>query len=216
MKRFKDVKFITASEAAKLYADKARGRSFKLSELKEIAKGVGDEVTFQKRDGYTLSASEVFVLLNDYVAAAVAKKKVETVTLKDTPPGPTSKVQVMKESVTTDDSQFTRTCEDVADYMKKHGRIPGIVWLGSEAVSPEAYLRSLAKVAIGLIEGKKVPAKIEVAPTKLAVAKYVSDDDPKLWGWVIFPPGFKAPAMMDLAKGQSWTLKPAILNAAGK
>ena len=45
----------------------------------------------------------------------------------------------------------------------------------------------------------------------LAAAKYVSADDPKLWGWVIFPPGFKAPALMELAKKQAWTIKPALL-----
>jgi len=39
-----------------------------------------------------------------------------------------------------------------------------------------------------------------------------SADDPKLWGWPIFPPGFKAPALMELAKRQAWTLKPAILH----
>ena len=40
----------------------------------------------------------------------------------------------------------------------------------------------------------------------------MSADDPKLWGWVIFPPGFQAPAMMELAKRQAWTLKPAVLD----
>jgi hypothetical protein len=40
-------------------------------------------------------------------------------------------------------------------------------------------------------------------------------DDPSLWTWVIFPPGFRAPEMMELARKQAWTLKPALL-AAGK
>jgi hypothetical protein len=39
----------------------------------------------------------------------------------------------------------------------------------------------------------------------------VADDGPNLWGWVIFPPGFRAPAMMELAKRQAWTIKPAVL-----
>ena len=30
-----------------------------------------------------------------------------------------------------------------------------------------------------------------------------------LWGWVIFPPGFRAPKLMGLARLQAWTLKPA-------
>ena len=72
----------------------------------------------------------------------------------------------------------------------------------------------IAAIAAGLLAGKPIPAKIEVRPAKLGTAKYVSKDDPKLWGWVIFPPGFEAPAMMDLAKRQAWTLKPAVLRAA--
>ena len=49
-------------------------------------------------------------------------------------------------------------------------------------------------------------------PARLAVAAHVANDGPNLWGWVIFPRGFRAPAMMELAKRQAWTLKPAVLH----
>jgi hypothetical protein len=214
MKRFPDVRFITASEAAKLYADRARDKKFTTADLDKIARAVGDKVTFLNHGKFTLSASEVFALLNRYVALRGADKKVDALSLTDTPLGPTGKVPVLTGTVTTDGDQFLRTCEDVGSYLEKHKRIPSVVWLGSTAVPPEAYLSALAKVALGCLAGKAIPAKIEVKPVKLEVAKYVSEDNPKLWTWVIFPPGFKAPAMMDLAKRQSWTLKPAILHAA--
>jgi hypothetical protein len=102
---------------------------------------------------------------------------------------------------------------DVADYLARHGRVPSAVWLGSRPVPPEAYLRTLAKVALARLDSKDVPESLEVKPTKLAVAKYVADDGPQLWGWVIFPPNFRAPALMDLARRQSWTIKPAVLHA---
>ena len=57
----------------------------------------------------------------------------------------------------------------------------------------------------------ELPAKVEVGPARLGVARHVAADNPRLWGWVIFPPGFRAPAMMDLARRQAWTLKPALL-----
>jgi hypothetical protein len=214
MKRFGDVKFTTASDAAKLYADRSRGMRFAPAHLEKIARAVSEDVTFQPHGDYTLSASEVFDLLNRYVGLRGAGKKVEALSLTDTPLGPTGKVPVLGESVTTQDNQFLRTCDDVRDYLDRHKRIPSTVWLGSTAVPPEAYLVSLAKVALELLRGKAVPAKVEVKPAKLAAAKYVSADDPKLWSWVIFPPGFKAPAMMDLAKRQAWTLKPALLHPA--
>jgi len=51
----------------------------------------------------------------------------------------------------------------------------------------------------------------ENVTAKLAAAKYVADDGPNLWGWVIFPEGFHAPRIMELARLQAWTLKPAML-----
>lgn len=211
MKRHKDVVFVTASEAAKHYADRAKGRRFTAAELKAVADAVKTDVTYQRHGDFTLSASEVFVLLNRYVARAAEGKAAEALKLDGTPLGPTSRLAKTTETVTTDDSQFVRTAADVDDYVTKHGRLPGAVWLGSMAVTPEAYLVAVARVARELMRGKKVPATVEVEPAKLDAAKHVSEDRPELWGWVIFPKGFNAPAMMDLAKRQAWTLKPALL-----
>jgi hypothetical protein len=215
IKRFPEVRFITASEAAKLYRDRARGRRFTQAELKALAAVVGEEVSFHHAKEYALSVSEVFALLNDYVAEHSAGRVPECVELKTTPLGPTGRVPLLIETVTTDASQFRRTSADVADFLGKQGRIPTAVWLGSRPVPPEAYLGALARIAQALLDGKAMPETIEVKPVKLAAARHVADDDPrKLWGWVIFPPNFRAPALMELAKKQAWTLKPAILDRA--
>jgi hypothetical protein len=100
----------------------------------------------------------------------------------------------------------------VSGYLTKHGRVPGSVWLGSVPVPPEAYLAALGRVAVDLIDGKPLPAAVEIKPATLKAAEYVSADDPRLWGWVIFPPNFRAPTLMELAKWQAWTLKPAVLH----
>jgi hypothetical protein len=213
IKRFPEVRFITASEAVKLYRDRARDRRFTAAEIKNIAESVGDEVSFQSFKDHALSAGEAFLLLNDYVAARSDGHTPEHLELKASPLGPTGRVPLLSSAVTTDASQFQRTCRDVADYLRKQGRIPGAIWLGSQPVPPEAYLAALARVARGLLDGKAMPETVEIKPAKLAAARYVSDDDPKkLWGWVIFPPNFRAPALMELAKKQAWTLKPALLD----
>jgi hypothetical protein len=214
MKRFPDVQFITATEAAKLYRDKARGRAFTPPELKTVARAVTDRVSFQANKEYALAASEVFVLLNDYVAQKSAGRTVDSIVLESTPYGPSNAFAVTTESVTTDASQFSRTAADVADFVRKQARVPTSVWLGSVAVSPESYLRSLAEITITQVDGKPVPQTIKLRPAKLAAAEYVADDAPGLWGWIIFPRGFRARAMMELAKRQAWTLKPAILDRA--
>lgn len=206
IKRFADVKFVTASEAVELYRDAAAGKAFAPQEIKAIAGKVTADIDFQTHDGFALAPSEVLYLLNEFVVG----KQPKGVPLVPTPFGPSAAPPAMPPTVTTDASQFTRTAEDVASSVRKHGRVPSAVWLGSTAVTPEAYLVALAKVVLELADGKPVPEKIELTPAKLAAAKYVQDDNPKLWGWVIFPPDFKAPDMMALAKRQAWTIKPAV------
>jgi hypothetical protein len=208
IKRFPEVRFITASEAAKLYRDRATEKQFTPAEVEAVASAVADEVSFQSRGDYALCASEVFALLNAHMAgASLDQLRVQKFL------GPTGRIPVLTQAITTDDSQFSRTCQDVADYLDKHGRIPSAVWLGSRSVPPEAYLAALARMVLLRLEGKPLPETISIAPAKLAAARYVSDDDSqKLWNWVIFPPNFRAPALMELARKQAWTLKPAILD----
>jgi hypothetical protein len=217
MKRFPEVQFITATEAAKIYRDKARGRKFSTKELVQIATAVKSDVTFQKpSDDYMLAASEVFALLNEYVAEHAAGRTPEFVELKRTPYGPSSPVTLLSEPVTTDWSQFMRTATDVADFVRKEGRIPSTVWLGSVGVPPESYLKQLAFATGALAIDATTEPNIEIRPARLGVAKHVAPDGPNLWGWVIFPKGFRAPALMEVAKRQAWTLKPALIDRAGE
>jgi hypothetical protein len=215
IKRFPEVRFIVASEGAKLYRDKARGRKFSPSELRAIASAVDEPVRFQKQDDYTLAASEAFCLLNDYVAERSAGRNAEWIQLKMTPFGPAHPADMMVEPLLTSASQFERTAVEVADIIRKQERIPSAIWLGSKSVPPEAYFRALAQVAIDLIDGKPVPEILEIKSARLD-SSGVAEDNPKLWSWIIFPRGFRAPVMMELAKRQAWTLKPALLDRSEK
>ncbi len=216
IERFPEVQFITASEATKLYKDKARNRKFPKEDLKAIAGAVKEDVSFQKHDGYALSPSEVFFLLNRWLMEQSGGKNAQAIVLGNSPYGPSSTSPVFTVPVTADWSQVTRTAADVDDFLIKQERIPGTVWLGSVAVPPEVYLHGIAKVVADLLDGKDAPKTVEFQPAKLATTKNVADDNPKLWGWVIFPPGFHAPALMELAQRQGWTLKPAVLDRSGE
>lgn len=207
---FDDVRFITASEAAKLYGDRAIGREFTPADVKAVAQRVADEVSFQRHDGYSLSASEIFALLVRYVAGYRDTDR-PALTLDASPLGPTGETTALTETLTVDWSQFERTASDVADYFTRHQRVPSAVWLGSRSVPPESYLLALAEVAAALAAGSPPPESVAVKPARLAASQYVAEDGPQLWGWVIFPPGFRALAMMQLAKRQAWTIKPALL-----
>jgi hypothetical protein len=192
MKAQPNVRFLNAREALALYADRARGRSFSEAEIRKIAADVGPDVSWATFDGLTLSAAEVLALL---VGA----------TGVDSPFGPSEPGPAMAEPVRTSRSQFLRTTQDVRDYLKVHGRVPSAVWLGSVAVTPEAFLKALAEA----VASGSTPDTIEVKPATLGAAKVVANDSEKIWGW-LFPKGWHAPAMMELAKRQAWTIKPAV------
>ncbi|HEX5442697.1 MAG TPA: hypothetical protein VFW87_02660 [Pirellulales bacterium] len=214
---FDDVRFITAREAAELYRDRARDRHFDTEELRSIAAAAGNEATFQRRDDYCLSAAEVLWLLNRFIArqdgkkAPGDKKPSTAIALDQSPLGPAEAAVALENEVSADWSQVVRTAAEVSDLMTKQGRVPTTVWLGSTGVPPESYLVSIAGVAAKLLAGESAPEQVVFRPAKLRAAQYVSDDGPHLWGWVIFPPGFRAPRMMELAKRQAWTIKPAVL-----
>lgn len=215
---FDDVKFITASQAARLYRDRARGREFSAEEIGELAHNITPDITYQRRGEMTLSACELFWILNRYVvlssresAGAVA---LETVALETSPLGPTEAGTSASVEQTVDWSQFSRTANDVDDFIHHHGRLPSTVWLGSKPASPESYLVALAATTARLTSGQRPPDSVTLHRANLSVGKYVVDDQADLWGWVIFPPGFRAPAMMELARRQAWTLKPAVLATA--
>jgi len=214
MKSFPNVRFITASQALDVMPDLAQGRSFTSSELDAIAAEVTPEVSFQVHGNYALTASEVFTLLNGLVADSVRNgpKSSPAHVLHGTPYGPGNPGRA-GESFDVSWSQFSRTVLDVDSALKTSGQIPNVIWFGSRTATPESYLAALAQVTRALAEKRSPPDPVTIRPAALDAARYVADDSPSLWDWIIFPPGFDAPQLMGLAKAQAWTLKPAILQS---
>jgi hypothetical protein len=210
--RFSDVKFITALEAAQIYRDDAATWGFTQDALRHVALNVGNEVSYQRLGGQNLSPAEVFELLTSVVALRMNQGDATERLRPSAPLGPTGQVPVLKEPILVSSHEFRTAIFDTVDSLNRRGRIPSTVWLGSKGVPPEAFLVAAAKLVGPLMDGKQWPAQIEIAPATLATSKYVADDNPDLWRWVIFPPGFRAPRVMELAKKQAWTIKPAVMH----
>jgi hypothetical protein len=224
MKSFPQVEFITASQALQLFRDSAQRRSFEPSALAPIAERVDSEVSFQVHDDYNLSASEIFLLLNKYVAGVIEKAP-HAIVLDGTPNGPSSPFEwaatagveggtatnpkSLESPIEVPWSQFSRTVLDVNEALQKSDQIPSAVWLGSRPVPPESYLVALARVTTRFLVRAEPPESVTIPSARLAAAQYVAEDAPELWNWVIFPRGFRAPRLMTQAKLQAWTLKPA-------
>jgi hypothetical protein len=209
MKSFPRVEFITASQAAQMFRDRAQKHLFSTQEIVGIAGQVDPEVTFQVGERFNLSASEGFYLLNKFVANLVRRNGAEPLLLDGMPYGPASAPVPLVAKLEVPWPQVTRTVLDVQDELDKTGQIPNAVWMGSQPIPPESYLVGLAQLTVALTGKGEPPDSVSFGPARLAAADYVADDSPELWDWVIFPRGFHAPKLMSLAKLQAWTLKPA-------
>ncbi len=209
LKSFPRVQFLSASGASERFRDRAQSHVFSRQEVGTIAGQVDANVTFQTGDDFNLSASEVFYVINRFLAATVQRQSTDALILDKTPYGPDSASEPLTSNVVAPWSQVRRTVLDVQDALEKTGRIPSAVWLGGQSVPPESYLVGIARAAQSLLQNAEPPESITFAPARLAAAEYVADDSAELWDWAIFPHGFHAPKLISLAKLQAWTLKPA-------
>ncbi len=217
MKTF-PVQFVTASEALQLYPDNAQRRAFSKQDLAKIAHSVQPNVSFQVYRSYALSASEILWLLNDYVDRVISHQPDAFVELRGTPLGPSADANEaeLKSEVKVPWYQFEWAVEDVAGALKKSQRVPTVVWIGGNPYPPASYLVALARVAETLLDGGQPPADVTLGPAALDAARYVAKDSASVWAWPIFRPGFDGKHLLDLARLQAWTLKPAQLEVSGR
>ena len=165
---------------------------------------------------YDLSASEILWLLNTYVVRVIEKGPSNFIELQGTPLGPSSDAvdARLNSEVKVPWYQFQWAVQNVEDSLQKNEQVPTVVWIGGNPYTPASYLVALAQVARGLLEGNGPPGDVNMAPAHLDAAKYVAKDSPELWNWPIFRPGFDGKHLLDLARLQAWTLKPAQLESA--
>lgn len=208
LKRFPESTFITATQASELFKDPTPGTAFSNADLATIQQTAAKGLRHQLIGDKPLSCAEVFSLLNQKLLRSIGNRKAQPTLPSRTILGPTGKVSPITEPLETTISQLQRTSQDVQSQIDFHSRIPTSIWLGSQQVDPASYLATI----IRLLENPDLLAgdrKILFQPARMEDEDCVEMDESKLWKWVIFPPGFRAPEMMRLARQQAWSIKPA-------
>lgn len=209
MKSFPQARFITGPEAMDLFADGAREHRFSSKEVAEIAGRVESDVSYQDFGSYTLSPAEVMALVAEHIALKLQRSGNTTITLPFSVYGPSLPSARWTESVEVPWPQFERSVQDLHNFIQRNHQIPNAVWLGSTAVSPEAFLVAMARIAKKDAAKGDAPERVTIEPARLATENYIAADSEKLWSWPIFPAGFHSEHLMELARLQAWTLKPA-------
>jgi hypothetical protein len=215
-------RFVTATELMKLYADGALTRNFTPDEIMTIARSVQKEITFLKMGGFTLSPADSFSLLTEaYLSVFNEEKRPVKLNPIYGPAhqfSPSAGAPAAGAPATgggkltgVKRGEFYDAVRQVSQFCRAHGRMPDEIWIGASSISPQDYLATLGAVIEGGKNASDRQSDIAFRQGNFTADRYVAEDSPRLWGWVIFPEGFQAPKIIELARLQAWTLKPAVL-----
>ena len=180
------VRFVTARELPLLYQS-ALGR---VTDRAAIARYLAQRQTFLETDAGALSASEMLEALLGLEPAVVE--------------GPVARGETTYRGNEIPRPAFERAKADAAGFIRASRRLPADVWVGSEKLS-------LADFAATLGADDGASATVAVRRGNPEMEKYISTDASGSFNWPIHPEGFSAPQLLDLARLQAWTLKPARL-----
>jgi hypothetical protein len=212
------VTFITASDLPLLYPDAVRTSGASRADLAEIAAGVAGRehagADYIVLGGKAFSLADQFEVLVGAVCQMITNTELKFPLSVKGVLGPDSAAPPARPSASTSWPAFREGTLDVQNYLQVNRRVPPRVYLGADAVPPADFMAGLAFTVRHYLEtgappgmeGVTLGSNVEVLP-----ARRVAKDTPDLFGdWVIHRAGFRAPKILEVARLQAWTLKPAI------
>jgi hypothetical protein len=211
------VRFVTASDLPTIYPDAARTDGATEQDLAEIATRLINQntaVDYQVTGDRAYSAADQFELLTVAVSTLIEGKKLRLPLRTEGLLGPDGLPPSSHDLSRLRWLTFRDATLAVRDYIQTERRVPARVFIGPDAVPPADFLVGLARAyddyrktgKLPQDEGVTLGKNVEVSPIR-----YVAKDTPGLFGgWVIHKEGFRAPKILEVARLQAWTLKPAI------
>jgi len=199
-----------ARELITLYADDARDHLFSRDELLALARSVQGDVTWRQLGSITVSAAELFSLFARFLAAAEEPPESMPWAYLD---GPATRLEAADTDFSVPWPQFVQAAHKAATACAKHGRVPDHVNVAGKRVFPGHFLATAAEAVVTLIATGRLPERVTILPARNTVEQHVDEAAARAsWKGAMAPPaGFRAPGLIELAKLQTWTLKPAVL-----
>ena len=216
------VRWITASDLPGLYPDRARSSGATEADLNALASQLVKEAStgldFRRIGDRAFSVAEQFELLAIALDASLDGRPVVFPLRPSVLFGPDTATAPHPTLTTLTMPAFRAALRDARGFVEKEHRIPARVFVGSELVPPADFLVAMAAVWT-MPRSSGAPPKETSVPlgkdTRILPERHLAKETPELYGnWIIHKEGFRAPKLVDLARLQTWTLKPAILNPA--
>ena len=180
------VRFVTAREVLQLYRSAHVGSVNRA----RIAAHMVARQTYLVADGVSLSPADMLLAL-----LGMESRYVD---------GPAEPGRSAAGAMEIARPTFERAKADAVAFIRANGRLPAQVWIGSQALL-------LADFAATVAGDDGVSPSVSLRKGNTEMERYIATDPARPFDWAIHPEGFQAPHLLDLARLQAWTLKPAVL-----
>jgi hypothetical protein len=217
-----NIRFVTAGELPRLYPDRVRTEGVTAAELAQIARrtvaGSGRGLDFQTAGDKAFSLADQFEALTLALARLVEGKTPDYPLAVAGLFGPDNPPPAARLTGPVDAEALRSVVRDTRDFIRIRHRVPARVFVGSAAAAPADFLCVMAQAYLALDPATRESARpplagltLPASPTAVLPEQQVAPDSPGLFGgWVIHREGFRAPRILEVARLQAWTLKPAL------
>lgn len=212
------VHWITASDLPGLYPDRVRTEGVTGGDLDELARRIGaghaGGLDYQRLGSRVYSVADQFELLTLALTEVQAGRPVLFPLIPGGlmgPDGATSPGALTNLTAFA----FRDAVREAHQFIHGEHRVPARVFVGAEPVPPADFLVALAAEWTAHRQPGGPAAGHSVAlgnGVRILPERHLARDTPGLFGnWIIHKAGFRAPKLVELARLQAWTLKPATL-----
>ena len=181
------VQFVTARDLLQLYSPQASPAIDPRRAAERLAKGI----TFSNGEAGTFSAADLLLAMLGGPWEAVD--------------GPATGGSTRYTAETIPKPMFDGVVRDAVSFIRTNHRLPAEVFVGAETMSLADFTATLARQTLRPADA------VRVARGSVEFERYFSTDPVGAFDWPIHPAGFSAPELLELARLQGWTLKPARL-----
>jgi hypothetical protein len=185
-KKMPGVRFVTAQDVLRLYRPQAPPRV----DRAKLAAHLSRQITFLRTESGDLSAAEILLQL-----LGLDWRMVD---------GPSNRGITTYDAETIPRALFDRAKQDAIAFVTAHHRLPSEVFIDTRSLSLADFAATVAGDSLS-------PAPVRVLRGQLEMERYFATDAQQSFRWAIHPDGFAAPELLELARLQGWTLKPARL-----
>jgi hypothetical protein len=209
MSSFEDVRFITASDATRIF--RKDRPSYDRALIESVLGGLKSDVEYVKVGDDFASPSELFYLVVKSISSISGAGKLPAKIRPMEPLGPAVSARPAPPK-TVRTAELVAAAKRLAAEVESSGRLPSTVRLRSGIeLSPVDFMVTASEVLRAMLSGNSLPEDTKVTRANFSQSRFVNPQSfHDACKWSILPEGFEAPRILEELIQQTWTLRPAV------